>query len=220
MTTWTDEALDSALAAENPVPLDQLAVAADCPESVALLAQVLADDRDHVDLAHLSGPATRHTFRRPRLAAGLGLAGAATALALILSATNAPAFAVTRNSNGTVTVTIDQIAGVSGANTELAALGVNARAVRIVQGCTATLQLLPRRTPSVILPPHGNPSVIHPHGSQSVTIEPSRIPAGDTVVLAVVQSTGVLQILVGMVRHGAVPRCLALWSENGLKAIP
>ena len=167
------------------------------------------------DLAQLSRPATRHTLRRPRLVAGAGLclAGGATALALILSATSAPAFAVTRNSNGTVTVTINQIAGVSGANTELAALGVNARAVPIVQGCTATLQqLLPKRTSSVI----------YPHGSRSVTIEPSRIPAGDTLVLAVVQSTGVLQILVGMVHRGAVPRCLALplWSENGLNAIP
>jgi hypothetical protein len=118
---------------------------------------------------------------------------------------------VTRNSNGTVTVTIKQIAGVSGANAELAALGVDARAVPIVQGCTATLQLLPERASSVILPPQGG---------QSVTIEPSRIPPGDIVVLAVVQSTGGLQMPVGMVRQGAVPTCLALWSENGLKAIP
>ncbi|MGA3216987.1 MAG: hypothetical protein ABSD97_15015 [Acidimicrobiales bacterium] len=170
---------------------------------------------EHGDgLAQLSRPAARHTLRRPRLVAGLGLglAGGATALALILSATSAPAFAVTRNSNGTVTVTINQIAGVSGANTELAALGVNARAVPVTQGCTTTLgNLPPLRASSVILPPHG---------SQSVTIEPSSIPAGDTVVLAVVQSAGVLQILDGMVRQGAVPRCLALWNENGLKAIP
>lgn len=167
------------------------------------------------DLAQLNRPATRHTLRRPRLVAGagLGLAGAATALALVLSATSAPAFAVIRNPSGTVTVTINQIAGVSGANAELAALGVNARAVPIVQGCTATLQLLPKRTSSVILPPRGSGR------PRSVTIEPSRIPAGDTDVLAVVQSTGV-QILVGMVHQGAVPRCLALWSENGLKAIP
>ena len=181
---------------------------------------------EHGDgLAQLSRPAARHTLRRPRLVAGAGLclAGGATALALILSATSAPAFAVTRNSNGTVTVTINQIAGVSGANTDLAALGVNARAVPIVQGCTATLQqLLPKRTSSVILLPKRTSSVIYPHGSRSVTIEPSRIPAGDTLVLAVVQSTGVLQILVGMVHRGAVPRCLALplWSENGLNAIP
>jgi hypothetical protein len=43
MTTWTDEALDRALAAQNPAPLDQLTDSADWPESVALLAQVLAD---------------------------------------------------------------------------------------------------------------------------------------------------------------------------------
>jgi len=48
MTTWTDQALDCALAAQNPLPVDQLADSADWPESVALLAQVLADDGDHV----------------------------------------------------------------------------------------------------------------------------------------------------------------------------
>jgi hypothetical protein len=48
MTTWTDEALDRALAAQNPALLDQLGDSAAWPESVALLAQVLADDGVHV----------------------------------------------------------------------------------------------------------------------------------------------------------------------------
>lgn len=167
------------------------------------------------DLAQLSRPATRHTLRRPRLVAGagLGLAGGATALALILTATSAPAFAVTRNPNGTVTVTINQIAGVSGANTELAALGVSATAVPIVQGCTAALQLLPEGSSSAILPSPGSGP------PQSVTIEPSAIPAGDTVVLAVAQITGAVQMLVGTVQ-GAAPACVALASGNGQKGLP
>ncbi len=80
--------------------------------------------------ASTSGPA-----RRRRLAgASLGLAAVATAAALVLSAgTAAPAFAVTSNPNGTVTVTIDEIAGIAGANAQLTALGVRARAVPIVQ---------------------------------------------------------------------------------------
>ncbi|HEY1832704.1 MAG TPA: hypothetical protein VGG38_20875 [Acidimicrobiales bacterium] len=44
MTTWTDEALDRALATHNPVPPDQVGDSAERPESVSLLAQVIADD--------------------------------------------------------------------------------------------------------------------------------------------------------------------------------
>ena len=171
---------------------------------------------EHGDgLAQLSRPATRHTLRRPRLVAGagLGLVAGATALALILTATSAASFAVTRNPNGTVTVTINQIAGVSGANTELAALGVSATAVPIVQRCTAALQLLPKESSSPILPSPGSGL------PQSVTIEPSAIPAGDTVVLAVAQIAGGIQMLDGMVQ-GAAPACVAPASGNGQKAFP
>ena len=169
---------------------------------------------EHGDgLAQLSRPAARHTLRRPRLVAGLGLVGGATALALILTATSAPSFAVTRNSNGTVTVTINQIAGVSGANTELAVLGVSATAVPIVQRCTAALQLLPKESSFPILPSPGSGL------PQSVTIEPSAIPAGDTVVLAVAQIAGGIQMLDGMVQ-GAAPACVPPASGNGQKAFP
>jgi hypothetical protein len=155
------------------------------------------------DLAQLRRPATRHRLRTRGLVAGagLGLAGGATALALVLSATSAPAFAVTSNPNGTVTVTVNQIAGVSGANTELATLGVSARAVPIVQGCTAALQLLPKAADDGILAP------VNDGLPQSITIEPSAIPAGDTLVLAVKQSAGAVQMLDGMVQ-GSAPVCV------------
>lgn len=66
------------------------------------------------DLAQQSRPATRHRLHRPRLVAGAGLAvaGGAAALALVLSATSAPAaFGVTRNHDGTVTVIIRNASG-------------------------------------------------------------------------------------------------------------
>jgi len=172
--------------------------------------------REHGDdLAQLNSPASGHRLRRRGLVAGagLGLAGGVTALAIILSATSTPAFAVTSNPNGTVTVTINQIAGVPGANTELAALGVSARAVPIVQGCTAALQRIPKAAGDRIflpVPGGGLP--------QSITFEPSAIPAGDTVVLAAAQIPGGVQMADAVVQ-GAAPTCVAQ-APLGKKALP
>jgi hypothetical protein len=156
----------------------------------------------HAEHAH-PGRAISGRPARRRLLAGtsLGLAGAATAAALALTAGTAPpAFAVTSNANGTVTVTINQIAGIAGVNSELAALGVSARAVPIVEGCTATVQPLPKGTaPGAVLPA---PNM------QSFTITPSAIPAGDTVVLAARQSGGAVQTTNALVQ-GAAPVCVA-----------
>ena len=156
----------------------------------------------HAEHAHPGRVINRGPARR-RLLAGtsLGLAGAATAAALALTAGTAPpAFAVTSNANGTVTVTINQIAGIAGVNSELAALGVSARAVPIVQGCTASVQPLPKGTaPGAVLPA---PNM------QSFTITPSAIPAGDTVVLAARQSGGAVQTTNALVQ-GAAPACVA-----------
>jgi hypothetical protein len=146
----------------------------------------------------------RPARRRLLVGTSVGLAGAATAAAFALTVgTVAPAFAGTSNPNGTVTVTISQIAGISGANTQLAALGVSATAVPIAPGCTATLQLLPKDPSGPILP---QPSSAPP--DSSITIDPSAIPAGDTVVLGAAQSDGAVQLVVGMVQ-AAAPACAA-----------
>jgi hypothetical protein len=71
MTTWTDEALDRALAAQNPAPLDQLADSADWPESVSLLARALADDRDQARPVRLD--ARRRRIRLTAVAAAAAL---------------------------------------------------------------------------------------------------------------------------------------------------
>lgn len=65
---------------------------------------------------------------RPRVLAGstLGLAGAGTALALALTATTStPAFAVTRNGDGSVLVTINQTQALPQANQKLTDMGIH-----------------------------------------------------------------------------------------------
>jgi hypothetical protein len=68
-------------------------------------------------------------------AAGLSLAGAATAVALLLgTSATSPAYAVTSNTNGTITVKFLRTSGIDGAsihslNARLAAMGVKAQVV-------------------------------------------------------------------------------------------
>jgi hypothetical protein len=85
--------------------------------------------REHGDaLTQIRRPtATRIRWARPRLVVGtgLGLARAAGVLALALGATStSPAFAVTRNHDGTVTISIKRSSGIAGANAKLRQLGI------------------------------------------------------------------------------------------------
>lgn len=89
------------------------------------------------DLVRDHGPALAHTrreparsrlLRRPHIIAGgsLGLAGAGTALVLALGvASSPPAFAVTTNSNGSVTVQVSQASSLPQANAKLTAMGIH-----------------------------------------------------------------------------------------------
>jgi hypothetical protein len=94
---------------------------------------------DHLwsDLAREHGPALAHADQpgsgrvrrpRPRVLAGstLALAGVGTALALGLTATGGtPAFAVTKNGDGSVLVTINQASSLPQANAKLTAMGIH-----------------------------------------------------------------------------------------------
>ncbi len=97
--------------------------------------------REHgAELAGGEAPLRRRRLRGAPLAAGgLLFIGALGAAALILTASGGPqaAFAVTENPDGSVTLTIDEIIGVSAANAELAKLGVRVRVRRVERGCTA-----------------------------------------------------------------------------------
>lgn len=94
--------------------------------------------RNHGDeLARIGRTVHEHRrTTRPKLLAGttLGLAATATAAALLLGAsTSPPAFAVTRNPNGTVTVSLTRPAGIAGANEKLAAIGVRAQVAALAK---------------------------------------------------------------------------------------
>ena len=85
----------------------------------------------HRELSTASGPVRARVRRpRPRVFAGgtLALAGVGAALLLALSAGGAaapPAYAITTNGDGSLTVNLDSDAGLVGVNRKLAAMGTN-----------------------------------------------------------------------------------------------
>lgn len=129
-----------------------------------------------------------------------GVVGVATALALTLTATGAsPAFAVTENANGSVTVTIAQLVGVSGANAELSRLGVRAKVFEVDPRCDS-VPALPDG------PIKGEPLSPGPE-QDTVTIQPSAIPVGDTLVFAAEQISGNRAALRAVMVAGPAPSC-------------
>lgn len=130
--------------------------------------------REHGDQMQLPTIKANSARRRPALITGTALAAvvAAAAVIILTATTSTPAYAVTRNSDGTVTVTLGDVAAITALNAELARDGIAAKAVPLTADC----------------PIHGFPNPM-PAGTNpstyTITIVPADIPAGYTAVLAV-----------------------------------
>ncbi len=124
--------------------------------------------REHGDeLARIERTDQPRRVTRPRLLAGttVGLAAIAVAAALLLGAsTSPPAFAITRNHDGTVTVNLRKLAGIAGANAKLAAMGVRAQ---------------------IAAPTKHAPKLMCPDGAvPTVTFDPASIRKRQEIVIA------------------------------------
>lgn len=152
--------------------------------------------------------AGRAATRRRRWAFSVSLpvlSAAAAAVVLFVVSGPEPAFAVTRGTNGTVTITLNDIAGVSGANTKLRDLGVNdVVVVPITTDCTTRVAMsyIGIRSP----------------GASTVTVTPGDAPTGTTIVLAAEQtSQGQIEEAIGRV-SGPAPTCVAPASASAAGA--
>ncbi|MBV9804964.1 MAG: hypothetical protein JO130_17320 [Solirubrobacterales bacterium] len=136
--------------------------------------------------------------RRPALLTGTALAAVAAAAAVLVftaGTTAPPAYAVTTNADGTVTVTLNDIVAITAVNAELARDGVAAKAIPITSDC----------------PVHGFPNPM-PAGTDpntyTVTIDPRQIPAGYTAVVGVAQTpAGKIELAQAAFRSAIVPAC-------------
>ena len=121
---------------------------------------------------------TRPT-RRILLAAGTAAAAVAVAVAVPLSTgdgTN-PAFAVTRHSDGTVSVQLFDTKAIGTFQAALRKLGIPAVAMVATPECSTKLPVTPELHEVVLGPEHTYP--------ERMLIRPSRIPRGETLLFAV-----------------------------------
>ncbi len=139
--------------------------------------------REHGNaLAQMSTSTAKPISRGQRLVAGtgLGLAGVGAAVALVLGASaTSPAFAVTRNHDGTVTISITRASGIAGANARLNQLGIRAQVMQHAPTgfrCTSTVGQQGQSRSTGTEPTR---SIANAHW----TIDPRKVPAGQTLAL-------------------------------------
>ncbi len=119
-------------------------------------------------------------------AGGLALALAAAIAALVIgfgSGHGSAAYAVALNPDGTVSITLRELAGVSGADERLQELGVPVRIVRAETNCPVK----PDEYDRVRLPAARSGAIstmTQQNGVTTLVVDPSKIPPGDTVQFA------------------------------------
>lgn len=141
----------------------------------------LAVVREHGDELARAGRTVRERRRapRPQLLAGttVGLAAMATGATLLLGASSSsPAFAVTPNPDGTVTVNLMKASGIAGANERLAAMGVRAQILALAK--SAPKSACPGGTvPTITVDPASIPK------RHVLMITSGQLSAGDAMAL-------------------------------------
>jgi hypothetical protein len=165
------------------------------------------------ELSGADGPLQRRSRLRMPMIAGtsLGLVGAGTAAVIVLTAaSSSPAYAVTSNPDGTVSVVIHRIEGIPGANQRLAQLGIRARTVRVAGACQATTPPgLARVTVATFVRNRDAVSVGSTDGRVTARIRPTQIPTGRTLIIPAVPNGARVRLVRGRAVSGAAPACLA-----------
>lgn len=138
-------------------------------------------------LAHIgpsAHPGRRAAVRRALLAGGGALAATAAIVGALEAGSGTPAYAVTKNPDGTLTLAVYRTSGIAAVNTRLRQLGdKQVVVVPIEPGC-------PRPgAPAVSGRGRWIATQIGVSGNGSVTVKAQGIPAGDILVVGVQTST-------------------------------
>jgi hypothetical protein len=144
------------------------------------------------------GVATRRTL----LAGGGTLAVAAAIAGTLVARSGSPAYAVTKNPDGTITLAVYQTSGIAGANARLRQLGdKQVVVVPVKPGCP--------RPPAPAVSGRGHRittgTAISPNGS--VTVNAHGIPAGDILVVGM-ETSGHSRLGIGILTSPPAPSCV------------
>ncbi|WP_158885972.1 hypothetical protein [Amycolatopsis anabasis] len=175
-----------------------------------LLTDLLTEYRPTLNAAKQpEESAAPRASRRPLwIAAGvLGLVGTATAGAVLLGG-GSPAYAVTKDANGEVTVRLRDASGIDGANQELREQGVPAVVVPIKPGCTDIGEL-------PVDKPTGRMTAQAQTQNGEIVFQTKNVPPGDTVVVTA-EGNPASRLTLGMLLvKGAPPDCVSVPAGPG-----
>jgi Sigma-70 region 2 len=178
------------------------------------IARHVFSDQLFDDLMREHGPALANTTppahpqrgvtaRRTLLAGGATLAVAVAVAGLLVARSGTPAYAVTKNPDGTITLAVYQTSGIAGVNARLGQLGdKQVFVVPVKPGCP--------RPPAPAVPARGHRittgTSISPDGS--VTVNAQGIPAGDILVIGM-ENSGHTRLGVGIITSPPAPSCVS-----------
>jgi hypothetical protein len=164
------------------------------------------------ELSNADGPLSSGPRRRLPVIAGasLGVAGASAAAVIVFGAASSPpAFAVTTHRDGTVSLVIRRLDGISGANRRLAQLGIHVRAVQVDAQCQAAVAPALRHvTVAGVTRSRRAGWIGSVEGGVKARIRPQQIARNHTLVIAAVPSKGQVRLVRGRAVRGAIPGCL------------
>jgi hypothetical protein len=149
-------------------------------------------------------PRRRVTPRRALLAGGGTLAVAAAIAGTLVARSGSPAYAVTKNPDGTITLAVYQTSGIAGANARLRQLGDKQVVVVPVEpGCP--------RPPAPAVSGRGHRITTGTAVSRNgtVTVNAQGIPAGDILVVGV-ETSGHSSLGGGVLTSPPAPSCISL----------
>ncbi|MEZ0113427.1 hypothetical protein ABH920_007457 [Catenulispora sp. EB89] len=157
--------------------------------------------------AATSASAPRRRYARPAWA-GVGTVAAAGAAAVGFGVfgSTAAAYAVTDNHDGTVTVAVDNVGGISGANAKLHQLGASVVVLKATPGCPSI---------STFAAPNQNAGKttlgvrVGPGGVSSVTVQGQGLPKNDTMLVVFSFDGGKGQVA-SVLTDRPVPTCVSL----------
>lgn len=148
----------------------------------------------------------RLSLRAPRPAqlasafAAIAALVVAVTIATVTNSTSSAAYAVTEHSDGSVTVTLSELAGVTGANEQLAKLEVPVRVAAVRAGCATPTSIVPMTSALA-------GSIARGDGAGMLT-RPDLVPPGETLVLAARQ-VGADVFYTFALYRGAPPTCVS-----------
>jgi hypothetical protein len=131
------------------------------------------------------------------------MAGAITAGVVVLGG-GTPAYAVTQNSDGTVTVSISEMSGVEGANGKLHTMDAPVVVVPVRPGCVPIDSL-----PHVDGTHQVTRASVRTDKAGSITVDVRGVPAGGTALVATASSPRGITLALALVK-GPVPSCVSM----------